>query len=89
MTLHLTPEVAAGLKALAAAQGLSIEGYLQQLVARELPSEPSASSKAGGMVWENGLFVYRTGNPLPAHILEDALRHLRKDRSAHVLGDLP
>ena len=38
MTLHLRPEIAAGLKALAAAQGLSVEDYLKQLVERELSS---------------------------------------------------
>jgi len=38
MTLHLRPEIAAGLKALATAHGLSVEDYLKQLVERELSS---------------------------------------------------
>jgi hypothetical protein len=90
MTLHLTPEVAARLKALAAAEGLSVEDYLQQLVARELPSQAEApeSAEASGMVWENGLFVYRTGRPLPAHILDDAIRRSREERSQQILDDL-
>jgi hypothetical protein len=36
MTLHLRPEIAAGLEALANAQGLSVNDYLKQLVEREL-----------------------------------------------------
>lgn len=38
MTLHLRPEIAAGLEALATAHGLSVEDYLKQLVERELSS---------------------------------------------------
>lgn len=36
MTLHLRADIAAGLEALANAQGLSVEDYLKQLVEREL-----------------------------------------------------
>jgi hypothetical protein len=36
MTLHLRSEIVAGLEALAAAHGLSVEDYLKQLVEREL-----------------------------------------------------
>jgi len=36
MTLHLRPDIANGLEALAKAQGLSVEDYLKQLVEREL-----------------------------------------------------
>jgi len=90
MTLHLKPEIVEGLKALAAAQGISVEDYLQQIVERELPSkdEQTPSLEASGMVWESGLFVYRTSNPLPAHIVNDAIRRSREDRSRHILGDV-
>lgn len=37
VTLELYPDLAAGLTALAASQGLSVEDYLQRLVERELP----------------------------------------------------
>jgi hypothetical protein len=91
MTLNLTPEVAARLRALATAHGLSVEDYLQQLVTRESPAEaePPASGEGSGMVWENGLFVYRTGKPLPAYVLEDAVRRSREERLERILGDLP
>ena len=52
MTLNLKSDLAAALESLAAAQGLSVEDYLQQLVERELPavtSEP-APSESSGMV---------------------------------------
>ncbi len=67
MTLDVKPEVAAALEALASARGLSVEDYLEQLVEKELPLKPEAPapSEGSGMVWENGLFVYRTGRPLP------------------------
>ncbi len=38
MTLDLRPEIAQGLETLASAQGISVEVYLQRLVARELPA---------------------------------------------------
>jgi len=52
MTLDVKPEVAAALEALASAQGLSVEDYLEQLVERELPPKPedAALSEGSGMV---------------------------------------
>jgi hypothetical protein len=73
MTLDVKPEIAATLEALASAQGLSVEDYLAQLVERELPPKPEdvARSEGSGMVWDNGLFVYRTGKPLPLRVVDD------------------
>ena len=91
MTLNLKSEVAAALESLAAAQGLSVEDYLQQLVERELPavtSEP-APLEGSGMVSENGLLVYRTGNPLPAQVVEEGIRRSRAERSKRILGNFP
>ena len=90
MILHLKPEVAAGLKALASAQSLTVEDYLKQLVDRELPArhaEP-ASVEGSGMVWEDGLFVYRTGRPLPAQVVDDAIRRSRDEWAGRV-SDTP
>jgi len=90
MTLHLRPEIAAGLEALASAQGLSVEDYLQQLVERELPAKADdvARSEGTGMVWESGLFVYRTGRPLPRRVVDDAIRQTREQRAQRILGSL-
>src|ERR1039458_3601657 len=68
---------------------MSLEDYLQELVKRELSSEPSEAVPAeeSGMVWENGLFVYRTGRPLPDHVVDDGINHSREERSLHILGD--
>ena len=55
MNIDLQPEIAQGLQALASAQGLSIEDYLQRLVARELPAtmtQGSASTKSGMVLGE-------------------------------------
>ena len=66
-----------------------MEEYLEQLVERELPLKPedAARSEGSGMVWENGLFVYRTGRPLPLRVLDDALRQAREERAQHILGN--
>lgn len=46
------------------------------------------TSEEDGMVWENGLFVYRTGKPLPSHIVDDAIRRSRVERSKRLLDNL-
>jgi hypothetical protein len=91
MTLDVRPEVAAALEALASAKGLSVEGYLEQLVQDELSLQHgnAPDSGASGMVWENGLFVYRTGRPLPSGAVDDAIRRVREERAQHILGKRP
>jgi hypothetical protein len=88
VTLDLKPEIAAALEALASAQGLSVEDYLARLVEKELPLKPEngAHSEGSGMVWEDGLYVYRTGRPLPSHVVDDAVRQAREERAQHILG---
>lgn len=87
MTLDLKPEIAAALEALASAKGLSVEDYIERLVEHELPLklEDATRSEGSGMVWENELFVYRTGRPLPLSVVDDAIRHVREERSQHIL----
>jgi hypothetical protein len=88
MTLDLKPEIAAALEALASAKGLTVEAYLEQLVEHELPLKlgDAAHSEGSGMVWENGLFVYRTGRALPLRVVDDAIRQAREERAQHILG---
>jgi methionine salvage enolase-phosphatase E1 len=90
MTLDVKPEIAAALEALASAKGLSVQDYLEQFVQKELPFEPkdNAGSEGSGMVWENGLFVYRTGRPLQLRVVDDAIRQIREERAQHILGKL-
>jgi hypothetical protein len=90
ITLHLKPELEAGLLAQAQATGLTLEDYLQQLVEKELSAEAIEAGRpeGSGMVWENGLLVYRTGRPLPAHVVDDAIRRSREERVRHILGDI-
>lgn len=87
MTLDVKPETAAALKALASAKGLSIEDYLEEILSRELPSksDDAVDSSGSGMVWENGLFVYRTGRPLPSHLIDDAVHQIREARARQIL----
>jgi hypothetical protein len=88
MTLDVKPEIAAALEALASAKGLSVEDYLEQLVENQLPvkAEDGTGSEGSGMVWENGLFVCRTGRPLPLRVVDDAIRQVREERAQHILG---
>ena len=67
---------------------MPLEGYLQQLVEKRFfcSGNQSGASEGSGIVWENGLLVYRTG-PLPAHIVDDAVRRFRDERSRHIPGD--
>jgi hypothetical protein len=89
ITLHLRPDLASGLESLAGAQGFSVEQYLLQLVEQELSlaAPEAASSGETGMVWENGLFVYRTGKPLPVNIIADAVRRSRDERLERIMDD--
>jgi post-segregation antitoxin (ccd killing protein) len=89
VTLNLKPEVEADLLAQARARGMSLEAYLQQLVERELPAAATdaVESEGSGMVWENGLLVYRTGRNLPSHVIDDAIRRSREERAREILGD--
>lgn len=89
MTLELKPQIAAALQALASAKGLSLEEYLQYLVEREFPdkAEDASNSDASGMVWEDGLLVYRTGRPLPLAVVDDSVRQARLERAKHILGN--
>jgi len=88
MTLEVKSEIVAALEALASAKGLSVEDYLEKLVERELPLEPEdgAAAEGSGMGLEDGLFVYRTGRPLPPSVIDEAIRHVREERAQQILG---
>ena len=89
MTVNLKPEVAKRLEALASAQGLSVDDYLERLIESEIPPAALEADLAAssGMVWENGLFVYRTGKPLPSHLVDEAIRRSREERVRQIVGD--
>jgi hypothetical protein len=88
MTLHLRPELAAGLETLASEQGLSVEAYLEQMVKRELPARgvEAEPAEGSGMVWEDGLLIYGEGAPLSTGVIENALKRSREERLHHILG---
>ncbi len=90
VTLNLKPETEAALLAQAQATGMTLEDYLQSLVERELSTESveAGRSEESGMVWENGLLVYRTGKPLSAQVVDDALSRSREERAQYILGQL-
>jgi hypothetical protein len=87
ITLHLKPELEAGLLAQARATGITPEDYVRHLVERDLSAEAidSAPSEGTGMVWEDGL-LYGAGAALPAGFIDHALRRSRGERAQHLLG---
>jgi hypothetical protein len=93
VTLNLKPEVEAGLVDQAREADMTLEGYLESLIERELPdvsveaeqSVAAEESEESGMVWEDGLLVYRTGRPLPAYIIDNAVKRSREERARHLL----
>jgi hypothetical protein len=90
MTLHLRPETQAKLEAQATASGMSVDEYLGALVEKEPPPEADAPAFTGGQFQrEHGLWVYRTGDPMPASLVEDTLDTIRREREAKFLGNIP
>jgi len=90
VTLHLRPEVEAGLRAQAQARSMEFEDYLLSLVEEAAgleAQEGEPSPGESGMVWENGLLVYHSGHPLPAHVVDEAIRRGREERSRQILGE--
>jgi hypothetical protein len=88
ITIHLNPELEAGLLAQARAAGTTPDDYVRHLVERDLSAEmiDSATSEGTGMVWEDGLLIYGAGAALPAGFLDHALNRSREERSQHLLG---
>ena len=77
MTLDLRPEIAQGLETLASAQGLSVEDYLQRLVARELPMTADASHisrpRLSSDEWEHQFEQWADSFPAAPPIPDEAL----------------
>ena len=91
MTLHLRPEIEAKLNAAAAAHGISADAYLETLVEREL-SEASLNETVAGRIQfqrEHGIWVYRTGDPMPPSLAEDTLDAIRRERETSIFGNVP
>ena len=90
MTLHLRPETEARLTAQAGAMGMSVEDYLEALVERELPTDPQEAPVVSDSQFqkEHGIWVYRTGQPMPLSLLDDTLEEVRLEREASLLGNI-
>jgi len=75
MTLHLNPDIAAGLEALATAHGLSVEDYLKQLVERELSSNrpETASRRLTAEEWGHQFEEWANSFPEAPPIAEETL----------------
>jgi hypothetical protein len=91
LILELHDGKEAALKAKAQSRGVSAEEYARQVLDHDLEEDdrsPGVSRSpqeefGSGMVEENGLLVYRTGNPLPAHVVDEAIYRSRDARSVH------
>lgn len=91
LIIKIPDDNAARYRKAAQARGLTVDRWMLELAdtaAAEQAQTPTSGEPASGLVEENGLLVYRTGNPLPAELVDDAVRHSRGERSSHLLGDL-
>jgi hypothetical protein len=89
VTLYLKPETQAKLEAHAAALGLSLDDYLEALVERELPTECTELPEPefeGQFQKERGIWVYRTGDPMPLSLAEETLEAVRRQREERIFG---
>lgn len=88
MDLHLKPETQARLEAYASQLGLSADKFIEALVERELPAETESQANGGGMQFqkEHGLWVFRTGKPMPMSMIGDTVQALRREREEQILG---
>ncbi|HEY4051976.1 MAG TPA: hypothetical protein VGM27_34400 [Acidobacteriaceae bacterium] len=66
MDLHLKPETEAKLAAYAAAQGVSVDAYLEALVEKGLPGHAASAT-----VFEQGLGLF--GSPEDAALLDEVV----------------
>jgi hypothetical protein len=80
MALHLKPETEARLEAHAAAVGMSVDEYLEALVKKLPPEHEETVFSDGQFQKEHGLWVYRTGEPMPASLVDDTMDALRRER---------
>ena len=88
MTLRLSPEMQAQLEAHAAKSGMSVDAYLEALLRKEMVPEPaSPTSGAPQFQKERGIWVFRTGQPMPLPLAQDALEAIRTEREARFLGN--
>jgi len=58
----------------------------RKLVEKDLSADAveQGQQEESGMVREDGLLVYRTGRPLPAPVVDDAIRRSREERARHL-----
>ena len=91
MNIHLRPETQARLAAEAAAVGMSVDAYLEDLVEKQLPpSRPEPKPVTGSQFQkEHGIWVYRTGDPMPPTLADETLDALRREREASLIGNIP
>jgi hypothetical protein len=85
--LELPPEREATLQAQARARGLTVQQWLLQLAEQSSSVIDEQEEPGSGMVEENGLLVYRTGKPLPAHVVDDAIYRSREARAQHLISN--
>ena len=91
MTVQLKPETQARLEADAAASGISVDDYLESLIERQLPTDdvPISAAEVAKLRFqkEHGIWVYRTGEPMPLGLVEETRRAIRREREESNFGN--
>jgi hypothetical protein len=90
ITLHLPPEVEAGLLAEAKARGVPVDNLLEEVIRRFAERDtPIESPRATGrLVQESGVWVLSTGQPIGPEVVQDTLDAIRQERDLGNLGQL-
>jgi len=88
ITLHLPPEIEAGLLAVAEARGVSVDNLLQEVIRRfaERDTPIQSPRAAGRLELEDGVWVLNTGQPISPDIVQDTLDAIRQERDLDNLG---
>jgi hypothetical protein len=86
VTLDLKPEIAAALEALASAEGLSVEDYLEQFVEKAVQIKPKDDTRSEAVRWFGKTGYLSTVLALPLRVVDDAIGQAREERAQHILG---
>ena len=90
ITLHLPPDIEAGLLAEAEARGMSVDNLLQEVIRRfaERDAPLQTPDQVGTWEQEDGVWVLSTGQPMSPDVVQDTLDAIRRERDLSNLGPL-
>lgn len=86
VTLHLPPDIEAGLLAEASARGLSIDTLLTTVIRRFVADTVSTADAQPSLRNEQGAWVLYGGKAMSANLADETLEAVRRERDLTNLG---